>query len=267
MTHRCEATGITVMALPPGRVDLTIASFLPTLNVVPSRPGARTDHYRFNGEDILTRAHTGEGAAHAFFAGGDLELSCYNHNWECLVEYDPQSFEATVPEALEMLRGRVPDFASEFDPASCTLACMAISHLRFGTPDRLFVEGLTIAMTARVLSLVRNGQDAVSFIGTDPRIARAVDYIETHLGEDLSVAAIASAAAMSPSWFQTAFRTQTGQPVFAYVRERRLERARLLLADRRLSLSQIAYTCGFSSHSHMTRLHTARYGVSPKQMR
>ena len=72
---------------------------------------------------------------------------------------------------------------------------------------------------------------------------------------------------MSPSWFQTAFKTATGRPVFAHVRERRLERARALLADRRLSLSQIAYACGFSSHSHMTRLFTAKYGITPTEMR
>ena len=78
---------------------------------------------------------------------------------------------------------------------------------------------------------------------------------------------IAAVAAMSPSSLQSAFKALTGRPVFSYVRERRLERARILLADRRLSLAQIAYDCGFSSHSHMTRLFTARYGASPRAMR
>ncbi|KIT18203.1 helix-turn-helix domain-containing protein [Jannaschia aquimarina] len=266
-SHSCDATGMTITALSPGKVDLSLAAMLLVLNVVPSRPSATPYHYRLNGEDIARRVHTAEGAAHAFFAGGDMELSCHNHDWECLVEFDGHSLEAVISEALEMLGGRLPEFASTFDAAVCTLARMAISHLRFGEPDRLYVEGLTVAMNARVLSLGRGAHGAAAVDGTDPRIACAIDYIEAHLGEDLSVAAIASAAAMSPSWFRSSFRAAMGQPVFAFARERRLERARPLLADHRLSLAQIAFTCGFSSHSHMTRLFAARYGASPKEMR
>jgi AraC-like DNA-binding protein len=72
---------------------------------------------------------------------------------------------------------------------------------------------------------------------------------------------------MSVSWLKTSFRATVGKPVWAYVQERRLEHARLLLSDPDLSLAQIAYECGFSSHSHMTRLFKRRYGVPPAAMR
>ena len=167
--------------------------------------------------------------------------------------------------AIDHTEAHLGDDLSVAELAAVQLAVMLIAHLRQGNADRLSAEGLSIALAA--CALCECNIDGVSVVGTDPRIARAADYIETHLGEDLSVDDIAAVAAMSPSSLQSAFKAVTGRPVFAYVRERRLERARILLADRRLSLAQIAYDCGFSSHSHMTRLFTARYGASPRAMR
>ena len=86
--------------------------------------------------------------------------------------------------------------------------------MRRGKPDRLSVEGLAIAMTARAFETVRS--DTVR--GTDARILRAIDYAEAHLDCSLSVAELASVAAKSSSWFQHCFHAATGRPVRAYVR-------------------------------------------------
>ncbi len=261
--HVCPLSGLTLMAMPPGRVDVEIEISVPTLNVLPYR-GDRVLHICHNGENQSHIESLGPRAM--FHAGGDLSLSALNNTWECLLEIDPARMSALAPERMDGAPVPVEFFVDTSDPTFRILGDLAIRHLRAGPPDLLYTEGLAIALAARALAFDRE-TTLVSTRGTDPRIARAMDYIEAHLGEDLSVAAIARAAAMSPSWFQSAFRAVTGRPVFAYVRERRLERARILLADPRLSLSQIAFACGFSSHSHMTRLFTARYGVSPRNMR
>ncbi|MDX8350856.1 AraC family transcriptional regulator [Cognatiyoonia sp. IB215182] len=264
----CDLTGLTVTALPPGRVEVKLRDVPAMLNVTP-HAGLRTPDYlyRLEGRDLRQdKANNAWGGYDLLRAGQTHEIRCANPGWELGIVLEEDRLSDLSAEAWNgsMLIER--DVIHRRDDAVISLARLAIDHLRSGKPDRLYIQGLAIAMTARALS-ADSSMPSVPTRGTERRIARAIDYIEAHLGEDLSVAAIASAAAMSPSWLQTAFKANTGQPVFAYVRERRLERARILLADRRLSLSQIAFECGFSSHSHMTRLFTKGYGCSPSQMR
>ena len=71
---------------------------------------------------------------------------------------------------------------------------------------------------------------------------------------------------MSPSWFARAFRRATGAPVHAFVRERRLERARAMLVSD-MPLAEIARVCGFADQSHLTRAFRTRYGVTPGEAR
>lgn len=169
----------------------------------------------------------------------------------------------------------IVDVTGEPDIAAKHLALGMIAEARDGPVPKLFADTIGLAFAQILVSRYSNRagdprllSNAASMARPDERRLRcAVDYIEAHLDEDLSLAAIASAACMSVSWLKTSFRATVGKPVWAYVQERRLERARLLLSDPDLSLAQIAYDCGFSSHSHMTRLFKRRYGVPPTAMR
>lgn len=100
------------------------------------------------------------------------------------------------------------------------------------------------------------------------RIAdRAVDFIEAHLAEPLTVGSVAAAAGVGLRTLQSAFRTKTGRTPIAYILERRLERARLdLIANEgRLPVSQIAYRWGFLHMGEFARRYRTRYGESPSQ--
>lgn len=59
-----------------------------------------------------------------------------------------------------------------------------------------------------------------------------------------------------------AFSRATGLTPYAYLLQRRLERARALLGGSQ-PLAEIALACGFADQSHLTRLFTRLYGVSP----
>ncbi|MDX8350874.1 AraC family transcriptional regulator [Cognatiyoonia sp. IB215182] len=268
-SHQCGLSGLDIVALPPGRVDVLMTEVKPFLNVAPVSRPSLLSIYRVDGENALDRCVVQHGGAMDICAGGhEHRAVCVNHEWELLIEFDPDKLDALAAEAWDGdARLSVP-VSGHRDPTAINLGALLIRHLRFEQMDRIFVEGLALALAARSISLATGrSEERPPNGGTDPRIARAIDYIEAHLGDDLSVAVIASAVGMSPSWFQSAFKSVTGQPVFAYVRERRLDRVRILLADRSLSLSQIAYECGFSSHSHMTNLFRAHHGMSPREMR
>ena len=103
--------------------------------------------------------------------------------------------------------------------------------------------------------------------GTDRRIGRAIDYLEAHLGEALSVAELASVATMSASHFARSFRSATGEAVWAYVQRRRAERACEMVSRTSLPLSRIAEACGFADAGHLGRACRRRYGRAPGEVR
>ncbi len=100
---------------------------------------------------------------------------------------------------------------------------------------------------------------------SDTRLARAIDYAETHIAARLSVGELAAAAAMSPSAFSRAFKAATGETPWHYVRRRRLERAGEMLHRTDASLFEIAVRCGFADASHLARCWKAAHGRTPRQ--
>ena len=84
------------------------------------------------------------------------------------------------------------------------------------------------------------------------RLRRVKEYIETHLGEDLTIEALASEVCLSPFHFARAFKAATGTPPHSYLSNLRIEKAKLMIAEGRTPLAEIAYRCGFSSQSYFT---------------
>ncbi|MBT8397381.1 MAG: AraC family transcriptional regulator [Gemmatimonadetes bacterium] len=100
------------------------------------------------------------------------------------------------------------------------------------------------------------------------RINRAVDYIEDHLGEEMTLRDIASAAFFSPFHFHRIFRSLMGEPVSGFVQRIRLERAALLLrANRQTPVTRVAMDCGYGSPAAFSRAFKTAFGCTPSQWR
>ncbi len=92
-------------------------------------------------------------------------------------------------------------------------------------------------------------------------------WIPDHLGEDLSVPALARRAGMSDRNFARAFRRETGMTPGAYVEAARVERARIALATGELTVEAIARQAGFGTVETMRRAFRRQVGVSPMDYR
>ncbi|SNT42610.1 helix-turn-helix domain-containing protein [Jannaschia aquimarina] len=262
-----DLLGLSIFATAPGPVRIDMKDAVPALVIMPdARLATDITTFRIDGQSFRPGAiETSRFDLHA--PSPTFELDATNYGWECLIEIDEARLPLLAHETTDgEVRFRAP-VEHGSDEALAQLASLTIDHLRGGGSDRLYVEGLAIAMTARAFDLTREPGRPVPTRGTDARIARALDYAEAHLDESLSVAQLASAAGMSPSWFAQSFRDVMGKPVHGYVRERRLERARILLGRRGLPIQHIAYACGFSDQAHLTRAFKARFGVTPAKAR
>lgn len=93
------------------------------------------------------------------------------------------------------------------------------------------------------------------------------DWIATHPDADLSVAALARRASLSPRQFTRAFTAETGTSPGRYVDHARLETARRLLHDTRDSVENIARVSGYPTTEAMRRTFQRTFGLSPTQYR
>jgi AraC family transcriptional regulator len=102
---------------------------------------------------------------------------------------------------------------------------------------------------------------------SDAQKRKVMDYIEARLHESLSLRDIAAEVNMAACTFSRYFRRTTGTTPYAYVLDRRLERASHLLRDSQVPTKQIAGQCGFCDQAHLTRQFSRRYRTTPMAYR
>jgi AraC family transcriptional regulator len=100
------------------------------------------------------------------------------------------------------------------------------------------------------------------------RVCGAVEYADSHLGEDLSLARLAEVACFSPRHFHRIFTSLLGETPDDCVRRLRLQRAAGLLLSRDApTMTEIALRCGFSTSALFSRNFSRCYGKSPTEWR
>jgi AraC family transcriptional regulator len=97
--------------------------------------------------------------------------------------------------------------------------------------------------------------------------ARALWYIEAHLGGDLSLEAVASGAGVSRFHLSRAFALTLAHTIAGYARARRLSEAAKALACGAPSILDVALAAGYGSHEAFTRAFHAQFGATPEQVR
>ena len=94
-----------------------------------------------------------------------------------------------------------------------------------------------------------------------------LEWVEAHLTEPLTLRRVATHAHMSERTLERRMRAETGESLNGYVARCRVERARALLEESALTVSQIAHAVGFGSGESMRRNFLARTGTTPRAYR
>jgi AraC-like DNA-binding protein len=98
-------------------------------------------------------------------------------------------------------------------------------------------------------------------------IWKARKYIEEHSDEELSLTKIAKLVNMNANYLSENFKQVTGINFVEYVARTRFKRARELLHNGDVSISEIAFAAGFQSLSQFNRVFKRFSGTSPTQYR
>lgn len=161
------------------------------------------------------------------------------------------------------------DFAQ--DALLTQLFCTTLGQSNWQDPlDQLALDSAT--QTALIHTLRHYSQRRLPTLrptGGLPtwQLKRVVEFIEHHLSQPLTLADMANVTGLSDYHFARMFKQTTGYPPHRYVLRHRLTRARRLLAETSLNMTEIALRCGFGSSSHFSNRFRAEAGLSPTEYR
>jgi AraC family transcriptional regulator len=136
--------------------------------------------------------------------------------------------------------------------------------------QRAYVEALSIALAHELVRMNEGDSPLGSGLrgglsGWQQRqLAR---YIDEHLAEEISLLSLAHLAQLSPYHFSRAFKQSFGLPPHRYLTSRRIERAKILLAERKLSVTEIGLEVGFCETSSFTAAFRKLTGETPTDYR
>jgi len=145
-----------------------------------------------------------------------------------------------------------------------------------GLRSDLLLEGIGTTIVVDLLRYLEKGltDEAEASTGyvagasfTVAEIRAIADFIEANLGRRISVANIAAHFDLSERHFSRRFRAATGQSVSRFIEQVRLQHARKLLSDRRLSIKEIAYRMGFASLANFSDAFLRQCGERPRAYR
>jgi AraC-like DNA-binding protein len=135
-----------------------------------------------------------------------------------------------------------------------------------GAMHRQYAEALGIVLTYELVRI--NGDTGLRGPVSRGGLAswqqkRVAAYIEERVADDIPLATLAELARLSPYHFSRSFKHSFGMPPHRYHANRRIERAKRLLANRELSVTAIALDVGFSETSTFTAAFHRLTGQTP----
>jgi AraC family transcriptional regulator len=193
-------------------------------------------------------------------------------NWYEEVEFSaiaicPTLLDRATQELMQREIELIPQFAID-DPVIQQLAFALKTEIQTGCMSgRLYGESLGTALAARLVQNYAVNKPSLEFKAKGlPRsqLERVIDYMEANLTRDLSILDLATLTGTSESHFSRSFKRSVGIAPYQYLMQQRVERAKQLLKQQTISISDIALDCGFANQTHLTKVFRQMTGMTPK---
>lgn len=145
------------------------------------------------------------------------------------------------------------------------------SHMRGEGVDLLEIKG---NMYFLISHLVRNytvktlGDNTYSgYVNKLNRVNKAIKHISGNYDKPLSTKTLAAMLHLSEGYFCQIFKEITGKTAMEYLNSLRIDKAEKLLRKTEMTVSEIAYCCGFEDANYFSRIYKKIKGVSPLSVR
>jgi AraC family transcriptional regulator len=156
------------------------------------------------------------------------------------------------------------------DALSWQLGKVIFDECSAGCPQGLlFLETAATLLalhTVRTFSAYKDASEVVRRGGLAPNsMRRACDYLMSRFDQELSLQEVAAVTGLSPGHFAFAFKKTSGLTPFAWVRQKRIERAKSLLLESLFDLKAIAQIVGYANQSAFGVAFKKETGLTPTQ--
>jgi AraC-like DNA-binding protein len=190
---------------------------------------------------------------HNLFEGGGV----VPHHYRQYVEKN-----LLEPLAIEMIH----------KPAMVNIAKELIRCPYDGVMRKLFIEAKLLELVVLHMDMLHDTKDRENpTVRLSIKNKNAVLTVRDRLLSDLrnppSLDALAAEVGMNTKQLNKAFRSFFDQTVFEYLRDVRLEHARLLLEKHDLPIKEVAWRIGYIHTNNFSNAFTARFGISPGRYR
>jgi AraC family transcriptional regulator len=188
------------------------------------------------------------------------------------IAIDPSAFAQTIYEVVDPDTIELLSLFATPDPFIYQIGVALKSALtKQGSSSRLYAETLVNTLILHLLehySTTRpNLRESITGQLPQYKLQQVIDYINAYIDSDLSLQELSNLVQMSPHYFSTLFKQSTGTTPHQYVIRCRIERAKCLMGQSKLSLAEIAIQVGFVDQSHLHRHFKRCVGVTPKNYR
>lgn len=270
---------------PPRWTGLPLGRFAPPGHAE-LLPVAAVQDTLFVWNDGASAARVTRDREETHYRRADGVLDIMGIDEECRIQHDDPSAPGSCllvafPTEMRRERGagdlRAAQFGSRFGFADSHLVGLARGLERQcldGEPyGRLYTDSLSDALLTHLCVNYANAGPAPptrarSSRGLSPQArSKVYRYIEDNLAADLGLDELARLVDYSQQHFLRLFRRTFSTTPYQFIVRMRVERAKLLIRDGRLSLAEIALACGFCDQSHFSTCFTRRVGVSPSRYR
>ncbi|HHT48701.1 MAG TPA: helix-turn-helix domain-containing protein [Firmicutes bacterium] len=149
---------------------------------------------------------------------------------------------------------------------------------RVGISEGQWLNGVSVLKPASfwfsVTHLERDLQRLVSKIhaqinigipSRQPLVAKAVNYLLEHYAEDISLVTVARELNISPGYFSRLFKEEVGIPFKNYLIAIRMDKAKQLLGQSGLTVSQVAAAVGYTDPNYFSQAFRKYEGISPSE--
>jgi AraC family transcriptional regulator len=229
------------------------------------------------GQGIAHRSHRGTWERNRIQPGSvfmvrrdtEIQAAWTTNSWPTLLlQLDNNKFQHVAPEEVSAVEKSLTSALTTDDQRLATLMLAMREEIRDGCiSGRLFAESISLALLAYLAGRYATPQPADHCDkGLSPAQKRTLaGYIRANLIGNISIIELAGLVQMSASHFSRVFKMSFGLSPYRFVMRERVEGAKAMLADTKLTASEVGTAFGFASQSHFVKVFRQFTGVTPKQ--
>ena len=137
----------------------------------------------------------------------------------------------------------------------------------YENPDDFASDSLRAHMHTLFLLMIRNPNQKRTEFVKNAYIEQAVDFIQKNFANEITLSDVAKLCSVSPEHMSRTFKKETGFGFSEYLTHIRLKNAESLLKNTALSITEVAYQCGFCDSNYFSVIFKRNFGITPRSMR